>query len=113
MDVTISIAGVPIRLTHERWFHIVENHDDVAGYYEDVLDTVENPDLVLRGYRDSVENPDLVLRGYRDSLVAVRSYGRQRYLMVIYRQVLGDDGFIITAYFTRKIDRRKAVWRKP
>ena len=99
MDVAISVAGVPIRLTHERWFHIVENHDDVAGYYDDVLDTVENPDLVLRGYRDS--------------LVAVRSYGRQRYLMVIYRQVSVDDGFIITAYFTRKIDRRKAVWRKP
>lgn len=99
MDVAISVEGVPIRLTHERWFHIVENHDDVAGSYEDILDTVENPDLVLRGYRDS--------------LVAVRSYGRQRYLMVIYRQVSGDDGFIITAYFTRKIDRRKAVWRKP
>ena len=99
MDVAISIEGVPIHLTHERWFHIVENHDDVVGYYEDVLDTVENPDLVLRGYRDS--------------LVAVRSYGRQRYLMVIYQQVSVDDGFIITAYFTRKIDRRKAVWRKP
>ena len=51
MDVAVSIEGVPIRLTHERWFHIVENHDDVAGYYNDILETVENPDLVLRGYR--------------------------------------------------------------
>ena len=99
MDVAVSVEGVPIRLTHERWFHIVENHDDMAGYYEDVLDIVENPDLVLRGYQGS--------------LVAARSYGRQRYLMVVYRQVSADDGFIITAYFTRKIDRRKAIWRKP
>lgn len=97
MDIAISIEGVPIRLTHERWFHIVENHDDLAGYYEDVLDIVENPDLIIRGYQGS--------------LVAVRSYGR-RYLMVIYRQVSREDGFIITAYFTSKIDRRKALWNK-
>ena len=47
MDMAISVAGVPIRLTYERWFHIVENHDDVAGYYDDILETVENPDLGL------------------------------------------------------------------
>ena len=99
MDTAISVEGVPIRLTHERWFHIVENHDDMAGYYEDVLDLVENPDIVLQGYRGS--------------LVAARSYGRQRYLMVVYRQVSMEDGFIITAYFTSTIDRRKALWRKP
>ena len=99
MDTAISVEGVPIRLTHERWFHIVENHDDMAGYYEDVLDLVENPDIVLQGYRGS--------------LVAARSYGRQRYLMVVYRQVSMEDGFIITAYFTSAIDRRKALWRKP
>lgn len=98
MDVAISMDGVPIRLTHERWFHIVENHDDLAGYYEDVLDIVENPDLILRGYRGS--------------LIAVRNYGHQRYLMVVYRQVSAKDGFIITAYFTRNIDRRKALWSR-
>jgi hypothetical protein len=69
--------------------------------------------VTTKMYSTLLRIPTLVLRGYRDSLVAVRSYGRQRYLMVIYRQVSGDDGFIITAYFTRKIDRRKAVWRKP
>ena len=69
------------------------------GYYEDVLDLVENPDFILRGYRGS--------------LVAARPYGRQRYLMVVYRQVSLEDGFIITAYFTRKVDRRKAIWRNP
>ena len=39
MDVAISVEGVPIRLTHERWFHIVENHDDLAEYDEVVLRT--------------------------------------------------------------------------
>jgi hypothetical protein len=40
MDIAISKAGVPIRLTDERWYHIVENHDDLAGYYDEVLMTV-------------------------------------------------------------------------
>jgi hypothetical protein len=74
-------------------------HDDVAGYYDEVLETIENPDLVLRGYRGT--------------LIAVRRYGRRRYFMVVYRQVSADDGFIITAYFTSKLDRRYIVWRKP
>ena len=37
MDIVKSKNNVPIRLTEERWIHIVENHDDLAGYYEDVL----------------------------------------------------------------------------
>lgn len=51
MEVVNSKNNVPIRLTEERWFHIVENHDDLAGYYDEVLNTLEDPDCILRGYR--------------------------------------------------------------
>lgn len=98
MDVVYSIRGVPIRLTAERWFHIVENHDDLAGYYDDVLQVVENPDLVVSGYRGS--------------LIAVRGYGRDRYLLVVYRETSPLDGFVITAYFASTVDRRKAIWKR-
>ncbi len=37
MDIAISKSGVPIRLTNERWYHIVENHDDLAEYDEVLL----------------------------------------------------------------------------
>ncbi len=49
MQSVRSVDGVPIRLTEERWFHIVENHDDMAGHHDDVLETVADPDLVLPG----------------------------------------------------------------
>jgi hypothetical protein len=39
-DAVRSVRGTTIRLTSERWFHIVEHHDDLAGYYHDVLETV-------------------------------------------------------------------------
>lgn len=98
MDTTQSIEGVPIRLTAERWLHIVENHDEVAGYYDEVLDVVADPEVVLPGYGGS--------------LIAVRGFGPRRSLCVVYRQVSRTDGFIITAYFGRKVDRRKALWRR-
>lgn len=98
MDTTESVDGVPIRLTAERWLHIVENHDEVAGYYDEVL--------------ESVASPDILLSGYQGSFIAVRSLGRQRHLCVVYRKIARTDGFIITAYFTRKIDRRKAIWKR-
>jgi len=47
MEKAISKNGVPIRLTEERWFHIVENHDDLAGHYEEVLEAVEDPDYIV------------------------------------------------------------------
>ena len=83
----------------ERWVHIVENHDDLAGYYDDVVTVVEDPELVLPGHGGS--------------LIAVRNYGRNRYLAVVYRELNVNDGFIITAYFTGKIDRKKAIWQRP
>ncbi len=39
-DYTVSVNHVKIRLTSERWSHIVENHNDMAGYYYDVLETI-------------------------------------------------------------------------
>lgn len=98
MDIAISRNSVPIRLTEERWFHIIENHDDLAGHYDDVLETVENPDFVLKGYGGA--------------LIALKGMARKLYLAVIYKELSRDDGFVITAYFTSRISRRSILWRK-
>ena len=97
----LSINGIPIRLTEERWVHIVEHHDDVAGYYHDVLEIVRTPDRVYEG--DSGELFALTERFY------------PRYLVVVYRELSLSDGFVITAFFTtriRQIERRRLVWKR-
>lgn len=99
MESALSLNGVAVRLTAERWWHIVENHDELAGYADDVLETIENPQLILRGHAGS--------------LVAVRNYGRNRYLMVVYREVSAGDGFVVAAFFTQRVDRNKALWIQP
>jgi hypothetical protein len=97
MDSAPSVNGVRIRLTDERWRHIVDAHDEMAGYYDDCLQVIQSPDLVLAGYRGSLK--------------AVKGYGRNRFLVVIYRERSASDGFVVTAYFTMRINRRNVVWR--
>jgi len=41
VDILHSINGVPIRFTDERWVHIVENHDDLAGFHDEIVDIIE------------------------------------------------------------------------
>jgi len=54
MDEIRSVNGVPIRLTEERWMHIVEARDELADRSADVLDAVQSPDWVTKGYRGSL-----------------------------------------------------------
>jgi hypothetical protein len=98
METALSTNGVPIRLTEERWFHIVENHDDLAGHYEDVL--------------IAIEDPDFVLKGYAGALIGMRGISRRRYLAVVYREVASTDGFVITAYFSSQVRRRSIIWQR-
>jgi len=53
-DEVRSVNGVLIRLTEERWLHIIEARDELADRAEDVLDTVQSPDWVTKGYRGSM-----------------------------------------------------------
>ena len=98
MRVVHSKRGVPIRLTTERWSHIVENHDDLAGYRDDVL--------------TAIEEPDEVLQGKTNELIALKSVPA-RTLVVVYRETSSNDGFVITAFFTTELERvrkRGLVW---
>lgn len=98
MDKVRSINGVVIRFPGERWFHIVENHDDLAGRYDDIL--------------EAIECPDFILRGYKDAMLAVRRIRLNRWLVVVYKEISEEDGFIVTAYQTSKIKKEDIIWRK-
>ena len=97
MDIIGLVNNVPIRFPEERWNHIVENHDYLTGYYEEILRTVESPDFVLRGYKGA--------------LIAVKGIGRKKYLSVVYKELSQNDGFILSAYITPKINRGSIIWR--
>jgi hypothetical protein len=98
LETVLSRNGIPIRLTDERWAHITEEHCELAGLRLEVLETVANP---LR-----------VLAGKGGELLAVREINPGRHLVVAYREV-DEDGFIITAFVTSKLNslnRRVRIW---
>jgi len=97
MDVAHSVKGVPIRLTYERWYHIVENHDDLASCFHEVL--------------NAIETPDSVVRGSHGALKAVKNMGSRKWMVVIYRESSKRDGFVVTAYFLSKKPEGEIVWR--
>jgi hypothetical protein len=98
-EIALSKNGVPIRLNEERWVHIIENHEDIAGYMDDVLETIENPDYIIKGYRDA--------------LIALKRFSQRKFLAVVYKEIKATDGFIITAYFSSKIkiNREVVLWK--
>ncbi|MGQ9631220.1 MAG: hypothetical protein ACUVXI_13065 [bacterium] len=98
MDIVYSVNGVPIRLTEERWEHIVNSKPYMSSYYEKVL--------------EAIENPTWILQGYSGAMIAVLSIARRNYLYVVYREVSQDDGFIITSFLSRKVNRRMIIWPK-
>ena len=101
MDVARAQNGVPIRLTEERWIHITEEHSEMAGYYFAVLETVEEPEAIYEGKTGEC--------------IAVREIEQDKYIVVIYREINKGDGFVITAFLTRRrkqLEGRRKIWQK-
>lgn len=96
VEHAISINNIPIRLTDERWR---QNHDDMAGYFDEVL--------------KSIEDPDYVIKGYSGAQISLKEVKPQKFLAVIFKEIQ-NDGFVITAYFTRKIklEKEEILWEK-
>jgi len=97
MEKAYSVNGVPVRLNYERWYHIVENHDDLASYFHEVLDTIEHSDLVTRGSKSALK--------------AARNMGKKKWLVVIYKELSKSDGFVVTAYLLDSKPKGRVIWQ--
>jgi hypothetical protein len=101
MKVVKFKNNVSIRLPEERWFHITEEHSEMAGYYFEVLETVEEPEAIYEGKAEEC--------------IAVREIEKGKYIVVIYRELNEEDGFVITAFLTRRrrqLERRRKIWEQ-
>lgn len=101
MNVAKSKNEVPIRLTEERWFHITEEHSEMAGYYFEALETVDEPEAIYEGKAGEC--------------IAVREIGKGKYIVVVYTELSKEDGFVITAFLTRRrkqLERRRKIWQQ-
>ncbi len=99
MKIISSVNGVNIRITHERWLHITEEHPEMAGYYFDMLETITDPTAIYLGSRGEY--------------LAIKEIDPAKYIVAIYKEIASSDGFLITVFLTRRrdrIERRERVW---
>ena len=93
MAVVDSANCVPIRLSEERWSHILKGHGELGGFQVELLLTVSRPEAVYRP--PSGRRPQFAAVSRFDRL---RASGLAENLVVHYREVSVDDGFILTSY---------------
>jgi hypothetical protein len=97
-NTALSKNSVPIRLTDERWAHITDEHCELAGLRLEVL--------------EAITDPVRIVEGGDGELLAARELELGKYMVVVYRE-LASDGFVITAFLTRRmssLERRKQIW---
>lgn len=101
MIKTLSMNNVPIRLTIERWNHIVKRHPELHNQKDRLLECVASPDLIQNGDFGEL----IALRFYHSTPMT------SKYLVVVYKEVTNDDGFVVTAYYTNKPSQRRiTLW---
>ncbi|MEK6830592.1 MAG: hypothetical protein AABX77_01025 [Nanoarchaeota archaeon] len=97
----LSKNRVKIRLTEERWFHITESHDYMSGLSDSVLETIIKPQEIIEGDKGE--------------LIAIKRF-KNKYIVVMYREVNHEEGFVITAFLTSEVERvrkgRGVIWKK-
>ena len=96
--IATSKSGVTIRLTDERWAHITEEHCELSGLRLEVLNTIRQPDFIIAGHHGEV--------------LATREMEPKKFLVVVYREI-DEDGFVITAFLTKRLNtlkQRRRVW---
>lgn len=103
MIVLLDHNGKEIRLPEERWKHINERHPETKDQEEQVKETMAAPDLIQEGVKEEL----LAIRRFKRTPIS-----ENKYCVVVYKPRNGE-GFVITAYFTRRPSfRRKLLWRK-
>jgi hypothetical protein len=103
MDIAVSINKVPVRLTKERWHHISTGQPEIADYYFEILETIENPKTLYEGIHGK-----LIAIGHKLEQT-------NKFIVAIYKEIDFKDGFIITAYLSnkeQKFEKKKVLWKQ-
>ncbi len=107
--VVTSANNVPVRLTEERWFHIIEYHRELEPFQPEILSVIVDPDRLY--FSAPTLKPNFAAVKVFARLV---EFGLARNLVVHYKKVSPSNGFILTALVMsdRRLDRRFKLWRR-
>ena len=99
-EIITDYQGRPIRLTEERWAHILD-HPEMINQRERLIETLTQPDLVIATVKD--DKVHVYHRLYETTPVTHK-------FMVVAVKMEMDDAFVLTAYFTSRVKKGRTVW---
>lgn len=103
LGIVTSKNGVKIRLTDERWKHITTSHIEVRlKDHKRVLNVVKNPEVIFKG-------------DVGELLAVCKLHRKKIWIVVAYKELDEDDGFILTSYLTtdsKWLFKREILWNK-
>jgi hypothetical protein len=107
--MVISINNVNVRLTEERWLHIVEYHRELVNFQLEVLLTIAEPDRVY--FSPTGMEPNFAAVKVFDRLA---DFGLAKNLTVHYKEVSQSNGFILTAFISsdKRLKKRFRLWQR-
>lgn len=98
-----SKNGVTIRLTDERWDHILLAHQEIG------------PNEFNR-FMKVISVPEFILKGSKGELLAVQKVPRKKLWTVVpYKEETRQDGFVLTCYFSSDLTwlfKKEIIWSK-
>ena len=103
LGITTSVNGVKIRLTQERWNHIVLAHQEIKDKdFPKIMRVISKPDFILKGSKG-------------ECLAVKKVSGKKDWLVVPYKEIDQEDGFVLTAYFSNDLSwllKKEIIWSK-
>lgn len=102
MNSIVSKNNVTIRLTEERWQHIISGHPEISDYLFQILNTIQIPDAIYEGNDKCL----IAEKNFREL--------NNKFVIVVYKETSENDGFIITAFFSKKTVglKNKLLWKQ-
>ena len=100
-EILTDYSGKSIRLTDERWTHILD-HPEMVEQHNRIIETLSAPDTVIETVKDASV---LTYHRFYEKTPVTRKY------MVIAVKVLPDNAFIITAFYSNRLKRGKVIWQ--
>jgi len=109
MAVVKSKTGAQIRLTEKQWKHIITARPQLEDFQEEILNVIEYPDEVYAPPPRVKPQLHAVKRFKR-----LTDIGLSENLVVVYRELTPEEGFIITAFSisSRRKRRLYRPWRR-
>lgn len=99
----LSKNNVRIRLTSERWQHIITSHLEIdSDDYKSIMDAVKDPDIIFKGDQGEL-------------LAVKKRSGKKVWIVVPYKELSKADGFVLTAYLTTDstwLFQKEVIWNR-